>query len=286
MIKIAIHKQFETTKGNISLAVNMEVNRGDLVAIYGVSGVGKTTLLRMLAGLTSADRGYIEVNGTSWFDTTKKINLSAQKRNVGFVFQDYALFPNMTILENLQFANPNLRFINQLVRQTNLDQLKNKKPKQLSGGQQQRVALARALVMQPSILLLDEPLSALDYKLRQQMQELIAALHQEHEMTTLMVSHDIPEIIRLATKILVLEGENAVLYNDPIQYFKDKNVLHKIDINGVVQRIKGNELEVKVGTQLMNIIVKPDGLQSINIGDEIRVKSYAFQPQVIKINRL
>ncbi|BDS09883.1 sulfate/molybdate ABC transporter ATP-binding protein [Aureispira anguillae] len=286
MIEFDLYKQLETTQGCIQLRAQMELTQGDLVAIYGPSGAGKTTLLRMLAGLTKPSKGYLKVNAIDWYNSKTKVNLVPQKRKVGFVFQDYALFPNMTVLENLRFASTNMELIHQLLKETNLVNLQAKRPAELSGGQQQRVALVRALAMQPSILLLDEPLSALNYELRQAMQTLIANLHQRYTMTTLMVSHDIPEIVQLATKVLVLKGEKATLYHDPIAYFKQQNLLQEIQVEGIVQAIKKNSIQLKVGTALMTFVLPPSTKKDIQVGDKISITSFVLQPQVSKIDRI
>jgi len=256
-----------------------------LVAVYGKSGVGKTTLLRMLAGLAAADKGSIYTDDTCWLDSGKGIDLPPQKRRVGFVFQDYALFPNMTVFENLKFANSNLKLIDELLEATELKKLKYRKPQTLSGGQQQRVALARALVMQPSILLLDEPLSALDNELRQNMQALIAKLHKTYQMTTIMVSHDVPEVLSLADKVLVLEHGKAIISNEPVDYFKEQNMLNQLQLVGEVLQINEGSLSVRIGEEISEISIPISQKEDLKVGDKIRLDTLAFQPVIKKVNK-
>lgn len=283
MIALDLYKQLETTEGTKKIQVQMTLESGDFVAVYGASGVGKTTLLRMIAGLSAADQGSIVVDGDCWYNSTTQQNKTAQERKVGFVFQDYALFPNMSVLDNLRFANPNASLIETLLEQTNLTALQHKKPTQLSGGQQQRVALARALVMQPMLLLLDEPLSALDNHLRVMMQQLIQTLHERYQMTTIMVSHDIPEIVQLANKILVLEGTTACLHQDPMAYFQAEQKLQYVQQKAVVQAIEGEKVVLKVGEESRTIWLSPKETTTISPQDEVVLKGWLFQPKIDKL---
>ena len=285
MLNLDLQKKLYRTEGERQLRVQIQLDVGDFVAIYGPSGIGKTTLLRMIAGLSQADAGFLSVNNKVWFDQEKKLNLSPQKRKVGFVFQDYALFPNMTILENLHFANSNSALIQKLLKQTNLEILKNKKPAQPSGGQQQRVALARALVVESPILLLDEPLSALDHSLRQDMQNLIAELHQTYQRTTLMVSHDIPEIINLANKLLVIKDGDTILYDNPKAYFEQENLLDEIEEIGIVLAIDNKGLVLKIGAKTRKMAYSKAILENIQVGNKISVKRWVLPSEIHEIER-
>ena len=280
LLKIALEKRITPIR---RLQVDLKLERGDFVAIYGKSGIGKTTLLRMIAGLSQADSGMLSVGQKTWFDSKKNINLPPQNRKVGFVFQDYALFPNMTVAENLQFANNNPALIQKLLQQTNLAPLKNKKPNHLSGGQQQRVALARALMVESSILLLDEPLSALDYGLRREMQHLIADLHVQYQRTTLMVSHDVPEIINLANKLLVIDDNKVALYRNPKLYFEEQELLDEVLEEGVVLEINENELLLRIGEKRRKLPYLKGDLKNINVGDTLTVKRWVLPSDMYKI---
>ena len=194
--------------GKMQLDVEFTIQEGGLVTLYGPSGAGKTTVLRMLCGLSNPDEGRISVRGQPWLDSAKKINLKPQHRDIGIVFQDYALFPNLTVKENLRYAlkkdQPDV-IVNELLEMMELTNLHDKKPELLSGGQRQRVALARAIVRNPRILLLDEPMSALDTTLRLKIQDYILRVHEQFKLTTILVSHDIMEVIRLSNRVLLMD---------------------------------------------------------------------------------
>lgn len=211
-----------TPQGTGLIDVDLTINKGEFVTLFGGSGAGKTTILRILAGLTIPDEGRVEFDGQLWFDSVNKVNLAVQKRRVGFVFQDYSLFPNMTIKENLIFAlrdQSQESKVDEWLETMDLKGLKNQKPHQLSGGQKQRVALARALVNEPQILLLDEPLSALDSELRQRLQDEIVRIYQQTRITTILVSHDLPEVKKLSAKVFVLEQGKIIRSGNPQNIF-------------------------------------------------------------------
>jgi molybdate transport system ATP-binding protein len=208
MIRLQLYKQLHGATGDMELNIDLDIRPGTFLSLYGNSGAGKTSILRMIAGLLQPDRGLIEVGGSQWFDKSAAINLRPQQRKVGMVFQDYALFPNMTVQENLEFAltkESDKRIIKELIEMIELGDLRSRKPGTLSGGQQQRVALARSLVQQPEILLLDEPLSALDQDIRKKLQTYILEVHRSYNLTTILVSHDIPEILKLTNLVIHLE---------------------------------------------------------------------------------
>lgn len=222
MLELMLNKKLHSAGGAMRLDISMDIKQGSFVTLYGKSGAGKTSVLRMIAGLFVPDQGKIIVDDETWLDTQHKINLKPQKRNVGLVFQDYALFPNMTVLENLEFAltkTADRKIIKDLIEVIELGDLQSLKPATLSGGQQQRVALARALVRRPKLLLLDEPLSALDSEMRQKLQEYLLKVHQEFKLTTILVSHDIPEILRLSDYLIQLEKGLIIRQETPARFF-------------------------------------------------------------------
>ena len=194
MIKARLNKQLDAASGHLLLDVDIAIHKGQLISLYGASGAGKTSLLRMLAGVLPPDSGCIEVDGQVWYDSISRVMVRPQHRSVAMVFQDFALFPNMTVRENI--AYPLQR--RQPVSFMELGDLQHQYPYRLSGGQKQRVALARAVVRKPSLMLLDEPLSALDTELRFKMQDFILRVHQEFRLTTILVSHDMLEVLKLA----------------------------------------------------------------------------------------
>ena len=198
MVEIAIKKPLQGSQGAMLLDVNIRIEEGSFTVIMGESGSGKTTLLRVLAGLEKAE-GDIRVEGKSWK------GLPPQKREIGFVFQDYALFDNMSVEQNLLFVHEDKALAKRLLSLTELTGLATCNVKSLSGGQKQRVSLCRAMMKKPKILLMDEPFSALDEKMRLKLQDEIAKFHTDFGITTLMVSHDAEVSYALADRILVFE---------------------------------------------------------------------------------
>lgn len=208
--------QLKDSQRSFHLEVDLQLHQKELLALTGPSGSGKTTILRILAGLEKRAQGCLWVQGELWQDSAQGIFLAPQQRSIGVVFQDYALFPNMSVLHNLQFALPkteNQTLIEELLEVMDLQALKKAYPRELSGGQQQRVALARALVRRPKLLLLDEPLSALDTQMREHLQTFIRLLHERYALTTLLISHHPEEIQRLADRVLLLEKGKIVSEN-------------------------------------------------------------------------
>jgi molybdate transport system ATP-binding protein len=202
-------KKLHAFGGSLVIDTKGTIDSSEFIAVYGSSGAGKTTLLRMLAGLTQPDSGYVRLNGRVLYDSSTKINMPAKERRVGFLFQDYALFPNMTVFENIAFAlrsNSSLKNVDTIIETMELSGLSDKYPETLSGGQKQRVALARTLVERPDILLLDEPLSALDYEMKERLQNDLERIFKEYSIPTIMVSHNPSEIIRLAEYVMLLKN--------------------------------------------------------------------------------
>jgi len=208
MIKIEIQKAFLSRGKRVNIELKAEWNQGKLIAIYGKSGVGKSSLLRMLAGLMKPDTGIIKLGKDTWFDSSKKTNVKANKRNVGFLFQDYSLFPNMNVLKNIRYGiedKNDRKLVDRIIDIADLGDLLKRMPATLSGGQQQRVALARAIVRKPRLLLLDEPLSALDTEMRAKLQEEILTMQKIIKTSIVFVSHHLPEVFKLADEVLVME---------------------------------------------------------------------------------
>ncbi|WP_324671661.1 ABC transporter ATP-binding protein [Hymenobacter sp. GOD-10R] len=208
MLDFHLIKALHSAAGPATLDVHLAIQPGEFVAVYGPSGAGKTTLLRLLAGLTRPDDGYLRTGAQVWYDEKRRVWLPPNQRSIGFVFQDYALFPNMTVQQNLTFALPNRhdqKMVPELLELTGLEALAHRYPQQLSGGQQQRVALARALARRPQLLLLDEPLAAVDYPTRQHLQQALSHAHHQFNLTTILVSHDPAEVYALADRVVELD---------------------------------------------------------------------------------
>ncbi len=228
-LHIDITKSFG--KGSFTLSVQLDAENS-VTALLGASGSGKSMTLKCLAGIEKPDRGQIVLDGEVFFDSEKKVNLSPQQRRIGYLFQNYALFPNMTVEQNIgvslrhRFGRSEQKERTAgMIRALYLNGLEDRYPPQLSGGQQQRVALARILVSQPRLLMLDEPFSALDSHLRWQLEQELGQVLHEFPGTTLFVSHNRDEVYRLCEKIAVIDaghvdrvGEKWELFHDPQTY--------------------------------------------------------------------
>ncbi|KAB2940046.1 MAG: ABC transporter ATP-binding protein [Hyphomicrobium sp.] len=207
--------------GPIPLDVTLACRPGELLALIGPSGSGKSTVLRCIAGLYHPQAGRIVADSETWLDTDAGIDLSPQARSVGLVFQDYALFPHLSALDNvrlamLRFTEPaRSRLAAGLLARVHLKGLEARRPDQLSGGERQRVALARALARDPKVLLLDEPFSAVDRMTREALKEELAALHRSLDVPIVLVTHDLEEAQALADRICVLHGGKTLQIGAP-----------------------------------------------------------------------
>lgn len=211
-----------------SLNVSFETN-GDYLGILGASGSGKSMTLKCIAGVETPDEGLIVLNGKVLFDSKNKINLKPQERNVGYLFQNYALFPNMTVEENIGIGlisskSEKKKKINEMINLFHLQGLEKKYPNQLSGGQQQRVALARCIIYKPDILMLDEPFSALDSYLKEKLQTELLELLKLYEGEVLMVTHSRDEVYKFCENIVVVEKGNSILIGNTKEIFADPKI--------------------------------------------------------------
>ena len=291
MIQLKIQKKLQSASGEMLLDLDFEIKENEFVTLYGASGSGKTTTLRILSGLTTADKGTIAVDNTIWLDTDKKIQLPPQKRKIAYVFQDYALFPNMSVKENLSYAlekGQDKTIIEELLSLMELEQLQHQKPAQLSGGQKQRVALARALVQKPRILLLDEPLSAVDNEMRVKLQDYIIQAHRKYKLTTILVSHDISEIYKMSDQVIVLENGKISKQGTPEQVFSSRLVSGKFQFVGEILKIEKENfvyiVAVLVGNNVVKIIAMEEEIQDLKIGSKVLLASKAFNPILTKID--
>ncbi len=274
MIELRIKKKLRSPLGEMLLDIDTQIDEGSFVTLYGPSGAGKTTLLRILAGLSDADQCFIQVGDDIWSDSTRGIRLQPKNRNVGLVFQDYALFPNMTVEQNLQYALQKGKpssIIDELLDIIALGALKDKKPHLLSGGQQQRVALARSLVQQPQLLLLDEPLSALDLDMRQKLQSYLREVHQTYGHTTIMISHDPDEILRLSDITLHMHQGRIMAQDSPALILRD--YLPPPKLSGRIIKIDSTShlLTVSIGESQLTIPATAEYLNSTQVGMIIEV---------------
>lgn len=226
---MSLSLDFEKRLGNFHLKMKLEAEN-ETMALLGASGSGKSLTLRCIAGIERPDRGKIVIDGVTVFDSERKIDLPPQKRRVGLLFQNYALFPHMTVLENLRAGanrekdrKKRTAQVQAMLESFGLTHLADRYPRQLSGGEQQRVALARLLVSDPGVLLLDEPFSALDSHLRFRLEQEVRQVIRDFGGTVLLVSHDRDEAFRMSDKLAVLEqghvqtvGTKEAVFADPV----------------------------------------------------------------------
>ncbi|NME71868.1 ATP-binding cassette domain-containing protein [Flammeovirga aprica] len=239
MISINLHKRIggNKTESHFQLSFQSE----DIIGITGPSGKGKTTFLKVIAGLVHCEKGEINFHDAVWLDQSSNIFLPPQKRNVGFIFQDYALFPNMTVIQNILFAKTDAfgeKELNKLIECFEIKPLLNQKVNTLSGGQKQRVAISRALVQLPNILLMDEPFSALDFRVKQKVIDYIKVYHQTFKIPLLINTHQIHELSVLTDKIYELNAEK-------LEVLESKKTAHHT----------GNVIRIDRQNQLMEVMV-------------------------------
>ncbi len=203
-LSLKLHKQVNGFKLDVEWAMENE-----LAVLFGFSGAGKSMTLQLIAGLLQPDEGWIYSGNRTLFDSRSGVNLAPQDRSIGYVFQNLALFPHMTVKGNILYGAGDLKKeqreerIKEMIAAFHLVALESRYPSEISGGQQQRVALARALIRRPDLLLLDEPFSALDNPLRMEMQKFLKEVRREFNIPLLLVTHDLPEAFSLADKIIV-----------------------------------------------------------------------------------
>ncbi|KFE53944.1 ABC transporter ATP-binding protein [Pseudomonas syringae] len=266
--------------------INCTIERGEFVTLLGPSGCGKSTLLRCIAGLTSVNSGHILLDGVDLVPVTP------QKRNIGMVFQSYALFPNMTVEQNVAFglrmqkvnADDTHKRVAEVLKLVELTDFASRYPHQMSGGQCQRVALARSLVTRPRLLLLDEPLSALDARIRKHLREQIRAIQRELGLTTIFVTHDQEEALTMSDRIflmnqgrIVQSGDAETLYTAPIDAFAagfigNYNLLEADDASRLMQR-----------PITSRIAIRPEAIQLSLTGSlEGEIRSHSLLGNVIR----
>lgn len=207
MIAAEIHKKLNAGINETNLNIELQAGKGSITLMHGPSGAGKTTFLKIMAGLMLPEQGKIITDGQVWLDTASGINIPPQKRRTGFVFQNYALFPNMTVRQHLEYATTDTGWIDQLLKTVKLDAFADRKPAQLSGGQQQRLAISRAMAIKPSLLLMDEPFSALDHQTKTTLIAELKAIWDQLQTTVIIVSHYPQELIGIATAEVNIAAE-------------------------------------------------------------------------------
>ena len=257
--------------------LSADITSGELFTLLGPSGCGKTTLLRMIAGFNTVEHGTIA------FDDTVINNIPVHKRNFGMVFQNYAIFPHMTVYKNIEYGLKNKglskaeikKRVNEIMETVQIAQYQDRYPDKLSGGQQQRVALARAIVVQPQVLLMDEPLSNLDAKLRIEMREAIREIQKEIGITTVYVTHDQEEALAISDRIAVMNTGDIQqieiperIYSRPYNTFVADFIGHSNRFNGTVVERKGQETVIRMET---GFVISVPGLKPLSAGDPVLV---------------
>ena len=278
--------------------VSFKVEQGEVVTLLGPSGCGKTTTLRMVAGFEKPNAGEVEIAGRVVVSTHRRIHVPPERRDIGMVFQSYAIWPHMTVFENVAFPlsvrHTNRQEIKRRVEKTlevvGLENFSDRPAILLSGGQQQRVSLARALVYSPSILLLDEPLSNLDAKLREQMRIELKRLQQQLGFTVLFVTHDQIEAMSLSTRLAVMNRGQIEQIGTPQEVYERPQTPFVEDFLGRTLRFRGTVTERQPSYQvvefdgLKNVQVRIfDGAEQADVGKKVLV---AIRPEVVRVERI
>ncbi len=245
--------------------LNMVIEDREFITLLGPSGCGKTTTLRMIAGLETPTEGRITIGDQVVFDANEGINISPSKRDIGFLFQNYALWPHMTVYQNIAFGLENLKWSKEAIRDRvaemlallKIEQFEKRYPSELSGGQQQRVAIARTLAPNPKVLFMDEPLSNLDAKLRLEMRTELKRLHTDNDSTFVYVTHDQLEAMTLATRICLMKVGVLQQYAPPLEVYNNPANLFVADfvgsptmnfIEGVIDQTEGEDVRISAGS--------------------------------------
>lgn len=270
MIYCNFQKTYTTSKRSFYINIKTTFKENAINVLFGPSGSGKTSILRLLSGLDKIDKGIVKVDQQYWDNTNENKRLHPSKRNIAYVTQDYGLFPNMTVLENLQFAqnNINKNLLDDLITTLEIDQLLNTKPEDLSGGQQQRVALARALTQEPEILLLDEPLTAIEENLRDKLHHYLISLQRKYKLTILLVSHNLQEVLKVADYVYIVNS-GRITAQGTTTILLDKNPQNTL--TGNVLSIHSEFVTVLIGTQQINIVKHQISTTSYSIGSTVKI---------------
>jgi molybdate transport system ATP-binding protein len=287
-IRFKATKMLHTARGPQRFDLAFEARQGEILAISGPSGAGKTTLLLILAGLTATASGHITVGDETWLDSERHIHLPTRHRSIGFVFQDFALFPHMTVRKQLEFAMPanaDTHIINELLELMDLEALQHLRPALLSGGQQQRVAIARAIARKPRLLLLDEPLSALDDEMRGRLQDYILKARQRYHMTILLVSHHLPEIFRLADSVITLDHGRIVARGLPSHVFPHEKNSQAVHLTATIIRIipaaDSFLLTLACADTTIDLTISAAEAASLQTGQQVTFSATLLAPQIL-----
>ncbi len=235
-LRVCVKKQLP----QFSIDVDFYCEEKRLLALIGPSGAGKTTIIRMIAGLSKPDEGFISFNGQVWFDAEKGINLSPQKRCLGYVFQEYMLFPHLNVYDNVAFAVKNKQEAGRLLKLFNIWHLKDRRENEISGGERQRCAICQSLAREPRILLLDEPFSALDVNTRKNMRSELKALRHYFHMPIIHVTHDISEAVFLGDDVLPLVS-GKITRKWMFQFMLKERTVRQAENSAVISGLSQND---------------------------------------------
>jgi molybdate transport system ATP-binding protein len=287
---VDIKKSFVNGRGKpFTLDAAFSVPKGKITVIFGPSGSGKSTILRLLAGLEKGEHGHILNSGETWFDSAKRLDLPPKDRRTGFLFQDLALFPHMSVMQNLLYTTgkKNRAKAEELLEMIQLSGLKDRSIDELSGGQRQRLALARALAGSPELLLLDEPFSALDREVKKKLYDELTKLHSSLGFTAIMVTHDMAEAYRLAEHAVILKEGRVTKEGAPEEVFLGKSLSTRIQLPAKVIAMESDEihtlLTVEEGLRTFRVFVDNEEAGKIEIGDEVIVAAKASDALVFKV---
>lgn len=280
MIKCDFQKKLNGGRGEFSLHFCGEIKKGERVGIFGASGSGKSTILRILSGLERPDCGEIIVDGVIW--NQDDVFLPPQKRNLGFVFQNYALFPNLNVKENIAYGKGVVpKDVDQILELMELEELAHHRITNLSGGQAQRVAIARALVRKPKILLLDEPLSALDFRIKNKLLNEINHLQKELGFTLILVSHQISEIYRLSDRVFEIEEGQVISIKQTKEEFGRGKMVFTVEVLDICHSGFNARLEVLLDEEIISFVCHPNEIEGIGVGDYIKIAFKSFSPLIL-----
>ncbi len=234
-----LNADIQLSKPGFTLDIQCELNE-QVTGIFGPSGAGKTSLLRLISGLETADKGHISIQDKYVYHYSKKINLSPEKRKIGYVFQEGRLFPHLNVVQNLKYGlkqKVELKLFEEITNMLKITELFDKRISQISGGQAQRVAIGRALLSSPDLLILDEPFSALDKNLRQHIISFLKPLIQTYKIPMLVVSHDLPDLLTLTNQLLIIQNGRVAGYGNYYDLIQNKEIVTELSKSGLINSI-------------------------------------------------
>ncbi|MGL5413745.1 ABC transporter ATP-binding protein [Cetobacterium sp.] len=278
-----LEKRYDKT--TVFKNINFNIKKGEFVTLLGPSGCGKSTLLRCIAGLNDVNNGDIYIDGENVTDK------SAKDRGIGMVFQNYALFPNMTVFENIAFGLEMKKLkkgyiekkVDEMLKLVHLEEKRDFYPGQLSGGQKQRVAIARSLATEPKILLLDEPLSALDAKVRKSLREQLKEIQKETNVTTIFVTHDQEEALTISDRVFIMDKGDIVQVGTPEEIYTNPKTVFMAQFIGNYNILKDEETRKVFGNEIFgNIAIRPEAIYVREIERNYNLDDFILKKGIVK----